>query len=135
MKIWEILKEENVGKIYDVYDEICCFSQVVIEKDECGCLIPKLIKENMCLDRAFSLTMIFKFNFKEYIDWTKVPVDTKILVRESGNMDWLHRHFAKYENGKVYVWHEGRTSWTSCDEKDVMEWGETKLYEGDRTIE
>lgn len=28
---------------------------------------------------------------------------------------WLHRHFARYENGKVFVWADGATSWTTED--------------------
>lgn len=47
------------------------------------------------------------------IDWSKIPVDTPILVRDSKNNKWLHRHFAKFEDGYVYTWDDGQTSW-SC---------------------
>ena len=48
------------------------------------------------------------------VDWSKVEVDTPILVRQTEYEDeeWERRHFAKYENGKVYVWSDGCTSWT-----------------------
>ena len=59
-------------------------------------------------------------------DWSKVPVDTPILVRDSENDEWLHRHFAKFEDDYVYAWEDGRTSWSSSDEVD---WKYAKLAE------
>lgn len=54
---------------------------------------------------------------KEYeeqtVDWSKVAVDTPILVRDSEEEAWRKRHFAKYENGIVYTWYGGETSWSS----------------------
>lgn len=47
------------------------------------------------------------------IDWSKVAVDTPILVRDSTNLEWTKRHFARYENGSVYAWNGGATSWSS----------------------
>lgn len=46
------------------------------------------------------------------VDWSKVAVDTPILVTYSGIHQWVKRHFAKYENGRVYAWNHGKTSWT-----------------------
>lgn len=46
------------------------------------------------------------------IDWSKVAVDTPILVTHSGIHRWVKRHFAKYENGRVYAWNHGKTSWS-----------------------
>ena len=48
------------------------------------------------------------------VDWSKVEVDTPILVRNSENGEWKRRHFAKYEHGHVYVWNNGSTSWSAC---------------------
>lgn len=67
----------------------------------------------------------------EGIDWSKVPVDTPILVKEV-NSNWLKRHFAKYENGKVYAFIDGGTSWSS--ECQYLSWGYAKLAEGDNGI-
>ena len=132
MKIWEILKEENVGKIYDVYNGISCCTRIVIEGNEGWFLRAKLIKEDKFLEDEFSLGFILRLSFKEYIDWTKVPVDTKILVRNSECSEWNRRYFAKYENGKVYAWDNGRTSWSAYNEDNinVTGWGKAKLYEG-----
>lgn len=46
------------------------------------------------------------------VDWSKVAVDTPILVNDSNDHRWLKRYFAKYENGIVYAWSNGTTSWT-----------------------
>lgn len=47
------------------------------------------------------------------IDWSKVAVDTPILVRDSASLEWTKRYFAKYENGSVFTWNNGTTSWSS----------------------
>ena len=69
---------------------------------------------------------------KEYeepeVDWSRVKVDTPILVRQGKNGEWLERHFAKYENGDVYAWVDGQTSWTGADE---IKWKYAKLAESE----
>ena len=60
------------------------------------------------------------------VDWSKVEVDTPILVRQGKNGTWLERHFAKYENGDVYAWVDGQTSWTGADK---IKWKYAKLAE------
>ena len=59
------------------------------------------------------------------VDWSKVEVDTPILVSNSEDGDWYKRYFAKY-NGKVFAWSDGRTSW---NETDVRAWDYAKLAE------
>lgn len=44
-------------------------------------------------------------------DWSKVKVDARILVSADG-MNWIKRHFAKYEHGTVYAWTGRATSWS-----------------------
>ena len=65
------------------------------------------------------------------IDWSKVEVDTPILVSqtEDGDEEWIKRHFAKYENGKVYAWDGGSTSWTS--KGNMTGWNFAKLAESE----
>lgn len=68
-------------------------------------------KGRSCLDKKM------KWAYSEYIeptvDWAKVPVDTPILVNNSICLDWVRNHFAKYENGRVYAWEGGKTSYTT----------------------
>lgn len=59
------------------------------------------------------------------IDWSKVAVDTPILVNDSNDHGWLKRYFAKYENGSVFAWNGGKTSWSS--ERHATPWELAKL--------
>lgn len=73
--------------------------------------------------------------FSEYeepeVDWSKVKVDTPILVKDILKSEWIKRYFAKYENGRVYVWKEGKTSWSAVNEHDVNFWKYAKLAESE----
>ena len=62
------------------------------------------------------------------VDWSKVEVNTPILVRDYESQEWEARHFAKYEDGVIYTWDGGSTSWTS--KGNVTEWKYAKLAEG-----
>lgn len=59
-----------------------------------------------------------------HVDWSKVPVDTKILVSDN-RKQWNRRHFSKFEDGKVYTWNEGKTSFTT---DRTVNWDYAKLY-------
>lgn len=63
------------------------------------------------------------------VDWSKVAVDTPILVRDFENMKWGKRHFAFFKDGKVYTWNGGVTSWTCENPNCVMSWVYAKLAE------
>lgn len=65
---------------------------------------------------------------EQEVDWSKVAVDTPILVRDSDNENWLKRHFAKYEDGKVHAWAGGNTSWTESEQR-TWAWRYAKLAE------
>lgn len=60
------------------------------------------------------------------VDWSKVAVDTPILVRGDSFSEWCKRYFVKYENGRVYAWNHGTTSWSS---DRCAEWKLAKLPE------
>lgn len=53
-----------------------------------------------------------------------MEVDTPILVRDYERDKWLPRYFAKYEDGVVYAWIDGKTSWTN---DEVTRWEYAKL--------
>lgn len=63
------------------------------------------------------------------VDWSKVAVDTPILVRDDECKNWLKRYFAKYEDGKLYAFNDGKTSWSSNGE--FLNWEYAKLAEVD----
>ena len=68
-------------------------------------------------------------------DWSKVEVDTPILVRDTENEKWFKRHFAKYENGLVYAWNLEKTSWTALNDRCVTAWKYAKLAEDEEDKE
>ena len=88
------------------------------------------------LDNAsFNITKIYEnteeglkliFDRKDFIDWSKVQVDTKIYVRNNDMETLCLRHFAKYEDGKVYAWRNGTTSFSGSV---CIEWEQAKLAE------
>ena len=104
---------------------LCCFGC-------CGC--DNLSKED-CGKQAED------WLFSEYeepeIDWSKVKVDTPIYVRDcetDSNGDektWVPRHFAKFENGTVYMWDDGGTSFTVKSEDSCSSWNYAKLAESE----
>ena len=65
------------------------------------------------------------------VDWSKVSVDTPILVRDSEFDGWSQRHFAKCDNGTVYAWSDGRTSWTAYGKLNAHKYA--KLAEPNNT--
>ena len=94
-----------------------------------------------CLDCAFNThgkgcyDAIEKWANSEYVeppvDWSKVAVDTPILVRGYEEESWKKRHFAKYENGIVYAWSAGSTSWSARMSNDITDWKFAKLAESE----
>lgn len=67
------------------------------------------------------------------VDWSKVPVDAKILVRNREDATWVRRHFAKYEDGKIYAWSDGLTSWSDAGSINVSAWECAKLAESEES--
>lgn len=90
----------------------------IFEKDSCT---------GVTCERCNMLQMLWLLeDYKEpEVDWSKVEVDTPILVSNSEDGDWYRRYFAKY-NGKMFAWSDGRTSW---NETDVRAWDYAKLAE------
>lgn len=63
------------------------------------------------------------------VDWSKVAVDTPILVKDSEEEAWRKRHFAKYEDNTVYTWSAGSTSWSVSASSNIVGWEYAKLAE------
>lgn len=77
--------------------------------DVIGKVLPSLNK-NEILDIAEYLGIV---------DWSKVPVDTPIIVKYEGVKKPLNRHFSRFSNGNIYYFTDGKTSWTSMDETKI----------------
>ena len=63
------------------------------------------------------------------VNWSKVPVDTPILVSDLKGQDWDKRYFAFFKDEKVYAWINGATSWSAEEDKDALPWTYVKLAE------
>lgn len=63
------------------------------------------------------------------IDWSKVKVDTPILVKDNCDDRWEKAYFAGYENGMVHAWIDGRTSFSARSKDDTFTWDSAKLAE------
>lgn len=67
------------------------------------------------------------------VDWSKVPIDTKVLVSEDSE-NWVRVYFAGYnrQNKVIYTFQYGATSWTKKWTNENMgrtEWRYVKLAE------
>lgn len=97
---------------------------------------PNILKADNCngvdCQRCAILQMLWLLEeYKEpeepEIDWSKVEVDTPILVRDYEGQEWARRYFAKFEDGVVYAWDSGQTSWTAHNM--ITTWEYAKLAE------
>ena len=88
--------------------------ECLFEPHDCGEKMAKWLKQE---------------HVEQVVDWSKVKVDTPILVKSREEDDEYRRYFAKFENGKVYAWQYGATSWTAISEYAVQSWNYAKLTE------
>lgn len=90
-----------------------------------------LTNEYYFIYNYYTLTELLDLDFKKVydVDWSKVEVDTKILVSNSGDV-WYKKYFAKYENGKVCTFIGGATSFSSGGY--FISWKYAKLYEEEK---
>ena len=125
-------------KNYEKYaDEIKEYKGVNFCKDF---VKPNILKSEVCGGLACGACYMLQtiWLLEEYeepeepeTDWSKVKVDTPILVRTVEGADWVKRNFAKYEGGMVYVWNNGKTSWTALDMTSMTSWKYAKLAESE----
>ena len=97
-------------------------------------VVPYVLKSDDCFNNCSKCGMLqMLWLLEDYeepeVDWSKVEVDTPILVRDFEGSDWFRRHFAKYENGTVYAWDGGDTSWSGVDV--MTDWKYAKLAESE----
>lgn len=116
MKITDIKWEH--GKKYKVYDskwEKECY----VDEEELKVVVDYNLgygeARNLC--EFISMKDLLEVEFEEIVDWSKVPVDSKVYAEDSCG-DEYPRHFAKYQNGSIFCWTEGGTSW-SCEPWEI----------------
>ena len=125
----------NKEKYADKIIEIAAISRLALKDGK-----PVPCAETRCLECGFLGTdytcnhKVHEWLNSEYVappvDWSKVAVDTPILVRDSEKESWRKRYFAKYYNGIVYAWGGGTTSWSS-NRGNITNWEMAKLAESE----
>ena len=103
--------------------------QHILKSDDCynvGCARCKMLQMIWLMEE-------YEEPKEPEIDWSKVEVDTPILVKFVEDEEWEERHFAKYENGKVYAWSDGCTSWSTRGH--MVAWKYAKLAEDKKEYE
>ena len=118
----------------EIMDIACAGGSVAFDKKankvtECN--------DTHCSNCAFSSSIlscrdeIKKWSESEYkepeVDWSKVPVDTPVLVRDSTPYTWKRRYFAYYKDGIVHTYSYGATSWSVNKNSVNPGWNYAKL--------
>lgn len=121
--------DELIKRMYDlgyrkaeIEDDTLFF--FVSERDYLCPFSPRVPVKSTCFEEKDQL-----INIGEYlgiVDWSKVAVDTPILVRNDGVV-WIRSYFAGYKSGKVRTYFNGATSWSS--DGRVVSWDYAKLAE------
>lgn len=128
-----MLNREKYAK--EILDVVCsghCFAKVDGKITECGrtdCDECDFGDSFICMAKAM------EWANSEYVeppvDWSKVAVDTSILVKDVKSGEWNRGYFAMYENGTVFTWYHGATSWSAEGESDIASWKFAKLAESE----
>lgn len=63
------------------------------------------------------------------VDWSKIPIDTPILVKDDCDDKWEKAYFAGYEDEMICAWNNGRTSFSARNKDDTFTWDRAKLAE------
>ena len=124
-----MLNRERFAK--EILDIVCNGNKIAVVKGE-----PINCDGTMCNECAFFANYYCTDGFKiwansEYVeppvDWSKVAVDTPILVKDSDDACF------KYENGKTYAQSGGLTSWSVAGSFAVSTWKYAKLAESEES--
>lgn len=131
MQNFDLWWDEIVEVIKDD-DKMCCFM-----RDE---VLPYFLKDNDCKKIGCNTCakMFTAWMFADYVeqqkpevDWSKVPVDTLVRVRDSEDEDWNLEYFKGVDKecteNIFETWDDGRTSkthrysyhWKYCELEEV----------------
>lgn len=129
-------REKYAEQILDIATSGNC---IAVDKKGNICKCEKIL----CRDCIFSrdngsdrhcTQKIKEWSEQEYVepvvDWSNVAVDTKVYIRDYDSQPWRPRYFAKFENGRIYTWNDGRSSFTALEPRATSWWNQGKLAEG-----
>lgn len=122
---WRYIVVNNHKDMFLSIENPYVYDEYKVKVSDCNMwLVPRGFKEalpklnsNEVLNIAMGLGIV---------DWSKVPVDTPILVSQDKGV-WKPRYFAQYTNGVVKTWLCGCTSWSVDSADDTCIWKYAKL--------
>lgn len=98
-----------------------------VSERDCLCpFLPRVQVKCTCFEEKDKLIDVGEY--LGVVDWSKVKVDTPILVSLDGET-WFCRYFAAFKNGIVYTWSSGATSWSVRKRECQDAWSFAKLAE------
>lgn len=98
----------------------------VNERDYLCPFLPRVPVKCTCFEEKDQVIDVAEY--LNIVDWSKVAVDTPILVSLDGEL-WLCRYFADFKDGIVYTWSNGTTSWSVHKREFKNAWSFAKLAE------
>lgn len=115
-------------KVKDIFAEAFAVNKETGEVLECFKLPCRLclFRGNGCGDARRKWLDQPAFDPEKDIDWSKVPVDTPVLVWSSGNCTY-NRYFSGIKDGRFATYADGLTSWSSIT-GNIVYWPHCNLY-------
>lgn len=99
----------------------------VNERDYLCPFLPRVQVKCTCFEEKDQLIDVGEY--LGIVDWSKVAVDTPILVTETDGCPWRKRYFAFFDGRIVHAWKYGATSWSIDNKRDTISWPYAKLAE------
>lgn len=105
----------------EIFDIACTGSSIAVTKsgrllgcNDCSCC-DCAFNDSSNMDCSDICKAWCNSEYKEpEVDWSKVPIDTPIYIKQSGG--WVPRYFAgKYSDNGIYHFSDGKTSFTNED--------------------
>ena len=122
MKLWEL--DWTEGK---QYRNLCAGNSHTIYTVEKRNLVGA---NGFTIHAEYRTSELADIDFEPWVDWSKVEVDTKLLVSNNGTQ-WDKRYFAKCEDDKIYCFMHGATSWSIKADFEISIWKYAKLAESE----
>lgn len=123
----------NREKFKDELDEMLSVFLAVVEGKPVPCedtYCQECDFRGKCNEREDRVIDWLNAEYKEpSVDWSKVPIDTPVLVRDYGENPWQRRHFAGMKNGKLMAYDNGKTSWSGTT---ISSWNFMELEENSK---
>lgn len=99
-----------------------------VDERDCLCpFSPRVPVKSTCFEEKDQVIDVGEY--LGVVDWSKVAVDTPILVKDDYDEEWVKSYFASYKNGEVRAWMGGRTSFSVKNKTDTFGWKYAKLAE------